>query len=284
MEKLYHYCSNQGFLSIIENRSIWLSALSLSNDSMEGKIVSERLMNIAKLDNLDETVLPQYQTIISGLDSFIDGLGFCLSESGDLLSQWRGYANDATGVSVGFSKNYLEQLSEVEKPKREYGFKLHKVEYKSEFQESLLKPTYATIKKLIEEGAFNHIAKMSSLKIRSEEERKKDLAAFYKLLFKTLELLPVLFLLKGKAFQEEREWRIISYLVKNGDINECSFRAMNDRILPYREFELLDLETDSIVEVILGPKNMTPNYIIDGLLKQNGFTNVVISRSEATYR
>lgn len=34
---LYHYCSNAAFLSIVETDSIWLSDLSLSNDSHEGQ-------------------------------------------------------------------------------------------------------------------------------------------------------------------------------------------------------------------------------------------------------
>ena len=46
---LYHYCSNIAFHSIIENRRIWLSSLSLSNDSMEGRIVAEILARMAKL-------------------------------------------------------------------------------------------------------------------------------------------------------------------------------------------------------------------------------------------
>ena len=33
---LYHYCSNDTFLSILRNSELWLSELTLSNDSMEG--------------------------------------------------------------------------------------------------------------------------------------------------------------------------------------------------------------------------------------------------------
>jgi hypothetical protein len=32
----------------------------------------------------------------------------CFSEAGDLLSQWRGYANDAQGISIGFYKPILQ--------------------------------------------------------------------------------------------------------------------------------------------------------------------------------
>lgn len=108
MTILYHYCSNNAFHSIIENSSIWLSSLSLSNDSMEGKLVAEIIGLIAKDDELDQAATERLQESVFRLEQFVDGLGFCLSECGDLLSQWRGYADDATGVSIGFSKNYLE--------------------------------------------------------------------------------------------------------------------------------------------------------------------------------
>jgi hypothetical protein len=38
------------------------------------------------------------------------------------------------------------------------------------------------------------------------------------------------------------------------------------------------------VEVILGPRNTTPNYVMESFLKQSGFANVKISRSKASYR
>jgi len=94
---LYHYCSNTDFHSIIENRRILLSSLSLSNDSMEGKLVAEILARIAKADGLDQPATRRLQESVSRLEQLFDGLGFCLSEDGDLLSQWRGYAADATG-------------------------------------------------------------------------------------------------------------------------------------------------------------------------------------------
>jgi hypothetical protein len=287
MTILYHYCSNNAFHSIIENRRIYLSSLSLSNDSMEGKLVAEILARIAKADGLDQSATQRFQKLVSGLEQIIDGLGFCLSEDGDLLSQWRGYAADATGVSIGFSKDYLEQLAEARRSEDKPGFTLERVEYDLEIQESLIKPTYIEIKKLINEGAFKFSGKRSLLDGRSDYEVKRDNekinSAFSRLSVTVLTLFAKLFLLKASAFREERELRMISYFVKTGE-DVCSFRAQNDRIVPYREFALLESESGSIVKVILGPKNMTPNYVIDSFLKQRGFPNVTISHSEATYR
>ncbi|MHB9074403.1 MAG: DUF2971 domain-containing protein [Desulfobaccales bacterium] len=287
MTILYHYCSNDAFHSIIENRRIWLSSLSLSNDSMEGKLVAEILARIAKADGLDQAAMHRLQESVSGLEQVIDGLGYCLSENGDLLSQWRGYAADATGVSIGFSKDYLEQCAEASRASEKSGFTLQRVEYDLEIQESLIKPTYIKIKELINEGAFKLPGKRSLLDARSDDEVKRDnnkiKDAFSRLSITLLSLFAKLFLLKTSAFREEREWRLISYFVKTGD-DTCSFRALNERIVPFREFELLESESGSIVEVILGPKNTTPNYVIESFLKQSGFANVNILRSEATYR
>ena len=254
---------------------------------MEGKLVAEILARIAKADGLDQGATHRLQELVSALEQVIDGLGFCLSEDGDLLSQWRGYAADATGVSIGFSKDYLERFGEVSRAPEKSGFTLQKVEYDLEIQESLIKPTYIEIKELINEGAFKFPGKRSLLDARSDDEVKRDnekiKGAFSRLSVRVLTLFAKLFLLKTSAFREESEWRLISYFVKTGD-DMCSFWALNDRIVPFREFELLESESGSIVEVILGPKNTTPNYVIESFLKQSGFANVKTLRSEATYR
>jgi Protein of unknown function (DUF2971) len=254
---------------------------------MEGKLVAEILARIAKADGLDHAATLRLQELVSGLEQVIDGLGFCLSEDGDLLSQWRGYASNATGVSIGFSKDYLEQFAEASRASEKSGFVLRRVEYDLESQESLIKPTYTESKKLIDEGAFKFPGKRSLLDARSNDEVERDNEnierASSRLSMTMLLLFEKLFLLKTTAFREEREWRLISYFVKAGN-DTCSFRALNDRIVPLKEFQLLDAGNDPIVEVILGPKNTTPNYVMESFLKQRAFANVKISRSKASYR
>ena len=254
---------------------------------MEGKLVAEILTRIGEADGLDQPVTLQLRQSVSLLEQIVDGLGFCLSEEGDLLSQWRGYAADATGVSIGFADDYLRWFAESSRGREKPGFALKKVAYEADGQEALLKPTYTEIRKLIDEGALKSRGKRTLLDSRSEDEIKRDdekiKTAFAQLSLEVLMLLENLFLLKTSAFREEREWRLISYFVKSGN-DPCLFRALDDRIVPYREFKLLEAEKGSIVKVILGPKNTTPNYVIDSFLKQRGFRNVTISRSEATYR
>ena len=48
--------------------------------------------------------------------------------------------------------------------------------------------------------------------------------------------------------------------------------------------ELRQLEVPSTVEIILGPKLQTPEVIAKSMLRQAGFGDVNIRRSEASYR
>lgn len=284
MTILYHYCSNNAFHSIIENQSIWLSSLSLSNDSMEGKLVTEIITRIAKSDKLDENTIKHLENTFTILEETFDGLGFCLSENGDLLSQWRGYASDATGVSIGFSKEYLEQLSKSDLSSiDDRSFSIKAVEYEPSLQEKLIKPTYTEIKKLINKGALNIPVTTMLTDTKSAQEIDSQKNAHLTLSFLAMSLVTELFFLKSNAFREEHEWRLISLFVKSiGD--KCMFRPSNNKIVPYREFKLESLGESAIIEVILGPKNSTPNYVFESILVKNGFTNTRVIRSEASYR
>lgn len=53
MDILYHYCSTASFHAIAQSHSLWLSALSLSNDTMEGTLVASTIARLADRDRLD---------------------------------------------------------------------------------------------------------------------------------------------------------------------------------------------------------------------------------------
>lgn len=254
---------------------------------MEGKLVAEIITHIAKANGLDENTTQRLHKSVEGIEKIIDGLGFCLSEEKDLLSQWRGYAADASGVSIGFSKDYLEQLSKIRNNPKESGFTLQRVEYEKTAQVDLVKPTYLKVKNLIDEGAFKVPGIRGLLDTRSdeeiEEENKKIKRVYYNFSMSVLILFQELFKLKTMAFKEEKEWRLISYFVKTGE-DICMYRAVDDRIIPYRIFELKSLEQDAIKEIILGPKNLTPKYVVESFLNKHGFRNVRVLNSEASYR
>jgi len=95
---------------------------------MEGKLVASTIVRLAKKDSLQQDFIRHIQDVLGIFERITDGLGFCLSENGDLLSQWRGYAGNATGVAIGFSAEYLNFLSEASRAGDKRGFTLKKVE------------------------------------------------------------------------------------------------------------------------------------------------------------
>ncbi len=68
------------------------------------------------------------------------------------------------------------------------------------------------------------------------------------------------------------------------DEDACSHRIADNRVVPYREVELVELKHSPIVEVILGPKHDTPTKIVRNFLKLNGYGDVMVKKSEASYR
>lgn len=284
---LYHYCSNHAFQSIINKKEIWLSSLSLTNDPMEGKWLRKVFGNVCADNNLDESATRRVIKEIGRLDELVEGLGFSLSEHGDMLSQWRGYASDASGMCIGFSKSYFEDLAEEIKAAHKPLITLIQVEYGAEEQKTILYPTYREIKQFIDKGAFQYPGHQLLIDPRPKEdfeaENKKRKKALLQLTLRLMFLLPDLFKLKNPAFSEEREWRLISNFIKYED-NECEFRATSDRIIPYRIFNIPPKENGPISEIILGPKNITPVDLIEIFLKKCGFAGVKVTRSEATYR
>lgn len=286
-DSLYHYCKAETFVSMISSRAIWLSSLSLSNDTMEGRLVKATIMRFAERDGLEARARERLQESLAFTERAFDGLGFCLSEDGDLLSQWRGYADDARGVSVGFSRAYLECLADSTRGGEKSGFAIYKVEYEPVAQESEVGPTYHELRKLIDAGAFKRPGISSLLDSRTPDQIAADDQEIKKahtaLVFKLLELFPKFYKLKASAFREEREWRLVSMHVANGS-DECLFRASAGRVIPYRSFELLPQSVPPFGEIVLGPRHETPPDVIQSMLKQAGFGEVEVRRSEATYR
>lgn len=264
METLYHYCSNDTLLAILSSKSVRLSSLSLSNDSMEGKLGAHILNELAKADGLPNYQIERLKEHTTTLERIVDGLGLCLSEEGDLLSQWRAYANDGRGVSIGFSKKYFESLCEIQQKKLQNGeekssFTVKKVEYDQAKHMEAIEPIYKEIKGHIEAGAFDYTGR-TLLTINKEDDttRKERIKkASNSLTLSVFKIFGELYTYKLNAFIEEREWRLVSYSVKSGK-EECEFRAVDDRIIPYREYEMVQMHVDPILEIILGPKNKTP--------------------------
>lgn len=283
---LFHYCSTDAFFAMIRSGSLWLSSLSQSNDFLEGKLVSASVARLAAKDKMDEQSVRKVQSLIETVESVVDALGFCLSAEGDLLSQWRGYAADATGVSIGFSKSYLQELVKSSSTAPQTSMSLERVEYAVIEQDKLVQPVYSTFRDLVASGeirqpSWHQVVRSDSL--ADIKQFVSDLQARQVPLLKAqLELVPKLFLLKNPAFSEEQEWRLVNMLFKPHTKYE-DFRVRGNQLIPYRAYKLEEFDGPSITDIVLGPKHRTPVPVIQDFLVKHGHKNVRVRLSEATY-
>lgn len=250
-------------------------------------MVLAAVARVAEKDGLAKSYVEKLLEFISDFDEFMEGLGFCLSEEPDQLSQWRGYADDGAGVAIGYSKEYLDALASYLGDQGMPSFTVGKVEYEMEKHDAHVEPTYRKAREFIDQGVFDFPGVYGLLDPRSEKEkvdaRKRWQQLFRNMYFTMFSLLFKLYLLKSPAFQEEREWRLIAYLNKNGN-DECEFHVKRDRIVPYKVFKLHELNVMPVNEVVLGPKHITPISVIKDLLRKSGYGEVKVSKSAASYR
>jgi hypothetical protein len=109
---LYHYTSNQNCFNIIETKKLWLSDCLKSNDKKEFTIIIEDILNTCKTNEQVYNILKCYINEIyeEKLDEYYSIYILCFSNQGDLLPQWHMYANNATGISIGFKKKLIDEF------------------------------------------------------------------------------------------------------------------------------------------------------------------------------
>ena len=142
----------------MKNRSIWLSDVSKSNDSNElawateqckFAVISKFLEYSDRMKSNNDFISTRFRAVNRITDQFgsidtkqtLKSWVFCLSEKGDNLGQWRGYADDGRGVAIGFAKEYFapqNQSVDFKEDKMYYMF--DRIEYGDFKVEQLLNP------------------------------------------------------------------------------------------------------------------------------------------------
>lgn len=285
---LYHYCSTESFYSIVTNATLRLSSLTMSNDSMEGKwaleVANEVCMN---------EIHPDYRQFVidemSKIPDSVGCVGLCLSEKRDLLSQWRGYSSNGSGVCIGISRESLIEMKGIDNsvdPQLE----IQKIIYDINAQKDILRPLICDSKKYIEDEFLDirrrieYIDRLNNISVMEKTNVYiKNILSEARLKVAMMGLFPFLFKLKTEAFHEEAEWRVLKFIFDN-NYEGCKFKPTERKVVPFVDVNLSSASKPFISELILGPKHETPIHIMQGFLKENGFPDVKIEKSAATYR
>jgi hypothetical protein len=251
----------------------------LSNDYLEGRQALDtikRIINYRDYSDFEKEAVVEILEFNS-YQPFV-AFGLCFSRIDDQLSQWRGYANDGTGVSVGFNTNKLIECLKESSVEALQSAKLVEVDY--------ISPTSGHI--------FNQFLHSLVVKVRPLESiwntEKKNGIPLSLWIRKKLEMedhkeiTKKCFMVKGEGFSEEEEIRLLAFAPSHFD---CGYHAHDDRITPYLELCIpknTEVEDRVIESVTLGPKNKTDKEVASLMAPALGYPFIEPNASRISYR
>lgn len=230
-ELLYHYTTASGLLGILEKKALWATDVGYLNDYTEVELAIDEL-----IDALSAEASSRAHVDATGLRSaeisLVDHRGggrfgpFIASfrESGDLLSQWRGYGRGS--YALGFDSAALESLPLLEDGT---AVDLLRVEYGDAAKARMLARV---------------IAEVDGLDSSVSQHWYEPLDAALRGLAST----------KDSGFREENEWRL--YALPQGTFTLEKHRALpNGGIAPYIE---VPLPLTALKRIVIGPGAFSP--------------------------
>ena len=312
---VYHYCSVETFMKIIQNATLRATNIRKSNDYTEiintidvFRMATRKAMYKYRVNNPDDYIFGEFDDLVDTdelIKRAIDKATCsyyctCFSEARDLLSQWRGYADDGRGVAIGFDDSFFIRATDYR-----YIKYLPIVYDLSKFEDDL-------INYLVKRFTTTHDT-------RANELTCADYETTFDLIINSMVYNAVFY--KNRAFSEECERRLTYYPfsdVKNlersskrGDLAKLQlyydrmiemsqisgehkglkrgtieFMARDNMVVSYIDFNFRDLLPWCIKEIVLGPKNTMDDLDLRLFLLNNGIDLAVtkITRSKATYR
>lgn len=226
----YHYTTVAGGHGIIRSRRVWLTDYRFLNDKQELKQGYSHF--VAAIPQL---LRDSFKSAFHWHDQFNHHCVLSLSRSPKILSQWRAYAADATGLALGFREQFL-RFAEIELVSCQY-------ESHESYGPKLVEKHIAFLEK-VHKSRTDLIAENEFMDwIRDNRE------SFYK-------LARDLIALKNPAFAEEQEVRAIRCVQHSKVLTRVSDKV----IVPYveanfwREDEALSDMGVVLPEIWLGPK------------------------------
>ena len=239
---LYHYTTQRGLLGIINERKIWATHTQYLNDRREFLHAVDLVRGeIDRLLTTGQTVaqIGALGKMREMLTQSPEGINVCVcsfSEASDSLSQWRAYGG-SSGFAIGVSQDVLKAAVEKQK------FSLAKCIYDPATQVDI-------VQALVGEVLDEYVSKDPG--IEGWQPDGEDAQMFWDTGGNLLNYLYTYApMLKDRAFEEEREWRIISspILAHNFD-----YREGRSLIIPYYRFPLWEEgQRTEIHEIMVGP-------------------------------
>lgn len=263
----YHYCSLETFYNIVQSKNIRLCNIYKMNDYKEyiyiDEIIEEQIGKYTKKNsNKHEIYIKNFKRqYYEFKKQYIPHIA-CFSKNDDMLSQWRGYADDGRGVAIGFN---FSALNLVKISPNYYGQRGYSdIIYNRSEHEKFIRDKISEY-----------------MRICIECSQGNDI---YPLVGLINTLLSKSTIFKNEGFSEE-EVRIIYLPRKEENISNKKFYIKNNEIISF--FELDFKCSDKLIpEIILGPKFKMEKDDADfkAYLEANNLKDTNVIYSKISYR
>lgn len=224
---LYHYTNAGGLHGMLGSNSIWLTHYRYLNDTSEIQhtdSVIREVISGALEDATGDLSAKILASLVekSSLSSDFDMYIFSLSEQKDSLSQWRGYASEGRGFTMGLETREL--IKHTNKKAADGGFDIFRVEYDRKKQVKVLRSALSDILERAEENVSSGA---------SAEDVTEEAAWSFQFVSLTRSVSN-----KHSSFRDESEWRICLFEDKLDDhdlteIKSVSVRVRDAELIPY---------------------------------------------------
>lgn len=317
MDKLvYHYCDNYKMANILSGKTLRMSDITKSNDYEEVKMFFPGILDaiedeyrkdefplqymdrtnrdaLGKLLDWEYDIL-RYEFDRGGVTNFV----VCFCEEGDVLSQWRGYADNGKGCSLGFSVKELEDYCNTYKGI----LRFEQVDYKTvkEINVTIVEEALKVLNEL--RGLRNWI--VENLPSLNEEKIDKMFQYYFHQMISSVLMSSLKY--KNETFKEEQEWRLFfsQQIYKYakwiyGDVesetivyddmlkvikNRIEFNVTSDDLIPFYPIKFTEISPNPIKQVIVGPQSKIMEKDFSLYVASNKLNDIDFRYSRISYR
>ena len=273
---LYHYCSLETFLSIIQFKSLRLSDINTMNDYSEMHWAYEKFVEAVNIvrEHYEDSYFDFLDLSIGHTQLNTLMLVACFSTDGDVLSQWRAYGDNGLGVAVGFDSQMMSNLA----------IRLGQVTYDPALQVQYYRDLL--------------VAAYPWWKLATDDAERDELSQFIS--HQTFDMC----LMKNPAFSEEKEVRIARAVTVHHDDDgwhlkdpggngpdkasrrksAIKYRAKGAGLVAHLDLPIGGIGPTFIKEIVIGPRSSNNGIELSMALTAQGFKGCQIRKSKVTYR
>jgi len=305
IDTVYHYCSLETLLSILDKKTIRLSDINKSNDYLESKatidFIKKAVIQLCHQQSIDES-----EQIMLGIDNeaamkhlieivfnrflnYKDTLVYaaCFSEEPDLLSQWCEYADNGKGVAIGFNTECLKKICESSEEHLKFEQVTYLTEKNSSYNDMINKYANQFYGEILDALINGTLGELFTNPYGSDFQAMKD----------QQQLIRESVFIKHESFSAEGEWRIVLededlqksyddwgnyYNWPEGEYSEgimklipkaLKFKSIGDDIISYMDLSFIEYEDEIIDCIVLGPNCKVQIDDIYQIVQHFGFWN-----------